>query len=141
MNICVSRMRHLTVGGSWAFAGASAASDRMCISTNASIVVPLSAEDICFCSSDDGCQGGQIDTPWEYISQSGAVSGAQQKNTAKVADPDPFADAGFCSAFSLPHCHHHGPQVRLHSLTLLLLLSPDPLSLSHSQRRGIAIDN
>jgi len=97
-------------GCCWAFAGASAASDRMCISTNASIVVPLSAEDICFCSSDDGCQGGQIDTPWEYISQSGAVSGAQQKNTAKVADPDPFATGGFCSAFSLPHCHHHGPQ-------------------------------
>ena len=60
-----------------------------------------------------GCQGGQIDTPWEYISQSGAVSGAQQKNTMKVTDPDPFATAGFCSAFSLPHCHHHGPQVHL----------------------------
>ena len=37
-----------------AFAGASAASDRMCISTNGTVVVPLTAEDICFCSNEDG---------------------------------------------------------------------------------------
>merc|ERR1712086_1081741 len=47
-------------GCCWAFAGASAASDRLCIATNGSIQVPLSAQDVCFCSSPDGCQGGQI---------------------------------------------------------------------------------
>merc|ERR1711966_618062 len=78
-------------GCCWAFAGASAASDRLCIATNASIAVPLSAQDVCFCSSDDGCQGGQIDTPWQYISDSGAVTGGQQKYTGKGSDPDPFA--------------------------------------------------
>merc|ERR1711998_270415 len=25
------------------------------------------------------------------------------------ANDDPFADGGFCSRYSLPHCHHHGP--------------------------------
>merc|ERR1712232_944181 len=90
-------------GCCWAFAGAEAASDRMCITTNASIMVPLSAQDVCFCGSDDGCDGGQIDEPWDYIKESGAVTGGQYQGTG------PFGK-GMCSDFSLPHCHHHGPQ-------------------------------
>jgi len=90
-------------GCCWAFAGAEAASDRMCIATNATLMVPLSAQDVCFCSSSDGCGGGQIDTPWNYIKESGAVSGGQYQGTG------PFGK-GMCSDFSLPHCHHHGPQ-------------------------------
>merc|ERR1719487_822821 len=46
-------------GCCWAFAGAEAASDRMCISTNASIQVPLSAQDVCFCAGgifSGGCE-------------------------------------------------------------------------------------
>jgi cathepsin B len=99
-------------GCCWAFAGASAASDRLCIATNGETAVPLSAQDVCFCSSDDGCQGGQITTPWEYIGRKGAVTGNQQLDTKNDTgtDPDPFAGEGFCSKFSLPHCHHHGPQ-------------------------------
>lgn len=98
-------------GCCWAFAGASAASDRLCIATKGKVVVPLSAQDICFCSSDDGCMGGQIDTPWDFISSDGAVTGSQQKFTGSGDDPDPFAgNKQLCSAFSLPHCHHHGPQ-------------------------------
>ena len=91
-------------GCCWAFAGASAASDRMCIATKGAIAVPLSAQDVCFCASYDGCQGGQIDTPWSHISSDGAVTGGQVNNTY------PIGKGGFCSAFSLPHCHHHGPQ-------------------------------
>jgi cathepsin B len=90
-------------GCCWAFAGASAASDRMCISTNGSMAVPLSAQDVCFCASFNGCEGGQIDTPWSHISSQGAVSGGQ------VGGSGPFGK-GLCSDFSLPHCHHHGPQ-------------------------------
>lgn len=90
-------------GCCWAFAAAEAASDRLCISTNATKMVPLSAQDVCFCASDDGCNGGQIDTPWDYISTHGAVTGGQYKGTG------PFG-AGMCQDFSLPHCHHHGPQ-------------------------------
>ena len=90
-------------GCCWAFGAASAASDRLCIASNASIQVPLSAQDICFCASFDGCSGGQITTPWNHIARAGAVSGGQVNSTG------PFG-GGFCSEFSLPHCHHHGPQ-------------------------------
>lgn len=44
-----------------------------------------------------------IDTPWSYIKSTGAVSGGQYQGTG------PFGK-GLCSDFSLPHCHHHGPQ-------------------------------
>lgn len=90
-------------GCCWAFAAASAASDRLCIATNGTAAVPLSAQDVCFCASDDGCNGGQIDEPWDYIASAGAVTGGQFQGTG------PFGK-GFCQDFSLPHCHHHGPQ-------------------------------
>merc|ERR1719160_142417 len=89
-------------GCCWAFGGVEAASDRLCIATNASIMLPLSAQDICFNSNFNGCGGGQITTPWSYIKRTGAVTGGQNKGSG------PFG-SGFCSAFSLPHCHHHGP--------------------------------
>jgi cathepsin B len=90
-------------GCCWAFAGASAASDRLCISTNGTIAVPLSSQDVCFNSNYDGCDGGQISTPWSYISRKGVVTGGQ------VGGSGPFGK-GYCSDFSMPHCHHHGPQ-------------------------------
>lgn len=90
-------------GCCWAFAGAAAASDRMCIATNASFLFPLSAQDVCFNANDDGCGGGQIDTPWSFIQGQGAVTGGQYKGSG------PFGP-GLCADFSLPHCHHHGPQ-------------------------------
>ena len=93
-------------GCCWAFAGAEAASDRMCIASNASLLLPLSAEDVCFCGSglfSSGCDGGQIDTPWHYIRRAGAVTGGQYRGTG------PFGK-GLCKDYSLPHCHHHGPQ-------------------------------
>merc|ERR1719387_468426 len=68
-------------GCCWAFGGAEAASDRMCISTKGKIMLPLSAEDVCFCASADGCDGGDISTPWTFIKQSGAVSGGQYHGT------------------------------------------------------------
>ena len=45
-------------GCCWAFAGVEAGSDRMCIATNGSLLVPLSAQDVCFNSNSDGCDGG-----------------------------------------------------------------------------------
>lgn len=89
-------------GCCWAFAGAEAASDRMCIASNASLLMPLSAEDVCFCGSDDGCGGGFVEEPWDYIRLHGAVTGSQYQGTG------PFG-TGMCADFSLPHCHHHGP--------------------------------
>jgi len=66
-------------------------------------VLPLSAQDICFCGSDDGCNGGFVEQPWDYIRLHGAVTGGQYQGTG------PFGK-GMCADFSLPHCHHHGPQ-------------------------------
>merc|ERR1719169_188567 len=99
-------------GCCWAFAGAEAASDRMCIATNATKMVPLSAQDVCFNGGgfmSMGCNGGQITSPWSYMKKGslfggkGAVSGGQYQGSG------PFGK-GMCSDFSMPHCHHHGPQ-------------------------------
>ena len=54
---------------------------------------------LCFCDSYDGCNGDQIDTPWDYIMSYGVVISGQYQG------PGPFG-----SDFLLPHCHHHGPQ-------------------------------
>eukprot|EP01013_Petalomonas_cantuscygni_P007363 TRINITY_DN1914_c2_g1_i1.p1 TRINITY_DN1914_c2_g1~~TRINITY_DN1914_c2_g1_i1.p1 ORF type:complete len:377 (-),score=71.22 TRINITY_DN1914_c2_g1_i1:239-1330(-) len=90
-------------GCCWAFGAAEAASARLCIATNASHQVPLSAQDICFCSNPSGCSGGDLATAWYWIRSVGVVTGGQYNHSG------PFG-GGWCSAFSLPHCHHHGPQ-------------------------------
>lgn len=92
-------------GCCWAFAAAEAASDRLCINTNAKYVLPLSAQETCFCAESSGCDGGDLFTPWSYIKTSGLVTGGQYEGTGPTA-----LGKGFCSDFSLPHCHHHGPQ-------------------------------
>ena len=47
-------------GCCWAFAGAEAASDRMCIATKGKMMMPLSSQDVCFNSNFNGCDGGQV---------------------------------------------------------------------------------
>merc|ERR1712048_385862 len=74
-----------------------------CIASKGSLMLPLSAQDVCFTASDDGCDGGDIDSPWSYINGRGAVTGGQYEGTG------PFGK-GLCLDFSMPHCHHHGPQ-------------------------------
>merc|ERR1719487_2886275 len=65
-------------GCCWAFAGAEAASDRMCIATNATMMIPLSAQDVCFNGGglfSRGCSGGQISAPWSYLKAGGLFGG------------------------------------------------------------------
>lgn len=66
--------------------------------------MPLSAQDVCFCASASGCEGGQLSQAWFYIQTQGVVTGAQQ--TGAVANDDPFGSAGFCSRYAaaLPWC-------------------------------------
>mmetsp|Transcript_34610 Transcript_34610/g.107011 ORF Transcript_34610/g.107011 Transcript_34610/m.107011 type:complete len:382 (+) Transcript_34610:62-1207(+) len=90
-------------GCCWAFGGAEAASDRMCIATDGDMNLPISAQDVCFNSNINGCGGGQITTPWTFIRSKGAVSGGQYNGTG------PFG-LGMCSNWGFAHCHHHGPQ-------------------------------
>merc|ERR1719272_1642639 len=99
-------------GCCWAFAGAEAASDRMCISTNATIMVPLSAQDVCFNGGglmSHGCNGGQISAPWSYMKHGGFFGGKGAVSGGQYQGSGPFGK-GLCSDFSMPHCHHHGPQ-------------------------------
>merc|ERR1711959_492569 len=99
-------------GCCWAFAGAEAASDRMCIATNASLMLPLSAQDVCFNGGgmmSMGCNGGQITSPWSFIKKGGLFGGKGAVSGGQYQGSGPFGK-GFCSDFSLPHCHHHGPQ-------------------------------
>merc|ERR1712014_344801 len=99
-------------GCCWAFAGAEAASDRMCISTNASMMVPLSAQDVCFNGGgfmSVGCNGGQITSPWSYMKKGGLFGGKGAVSGGQYQGSGPFGK-GLCSDFSMPHCHHHGPQ-------------------------------
>jgi cathepsin B len=88
-------------GCCWAFGAAESASDRLCITTKGQTKMPLSAQDVCFNGSYDGCDGGMLYSAWQYIQSSGVVTGGQYQ------DSGPFP--GYCSSFSLPHCHHHGP--------------------------------
>jgi cathepsin B len=101
-------------GCCWAFGAASAASDRACIASNATIFAPFSAEDICFNANRDGCNGGSVVQPWTYIKRKGVVTGTQNLEDIAIDDglapSDPFYMQGFCSPFTLPHCHHHGDQ-------------------------------
>jgi cathepsin B len=90
-------------GCCWAFGGAEAASDRLCVATKGAMTIPLSSQELCCCASMNGCDGGDLNTPWNFIKNRGLVSGAGQGNGTYDAD-------GFCSKYSLPHCHHHGPQ-------------------------------
>merc|ERR1712048_792758 len=99
-------------GCCWAFAGAEAGSDRMCISSNASIMIPLSAQDVCFNGGglmSQGCNGGQISSPWSYMKKGGLFGGKGVVSGGQYQGSGPFGK-GLCSDFSMPHCHHHGPQ-------------------------------
>ena len=64
-------------GCCWAFAAAEAASDRLCIATKGKTLLALSAQDECFCASSDGCNGGDVFTPWQYLQSTGLVTGGQ----------------------------------------------------------------
>jgi cathepsin B len=56
-----------------------------------------------------GCNGGQIDAPWSYIKKGGLFGGKGAVSGGQYQGSGPFGK-GMCSDFSLPHCHHHGPQ-------------------------------
>jgi cathepsin B len=90
-------------GCCWAFGAAEAASDRLCIASQAKYAVPLSAQETCFCAESDGCSGGMLYTPWEYLLSTGLSVGGQYQGTG------PFGN-GTCTPYTLPHCHHHGPR-------------------------------
>ena len=73
-------------GCCWAFAAAEAASDRMCINTHGAIKIPLSAQDVCFCASNAGCNGGTVDAGWNHMMKTGVVTGGQFNHSEGFGD-------------------------------------------------------
>eukprot|EP00698_Gefionella_okellyi_P020760 TRINITY_DN656_c0_g1_i2.p1 TRINITY_DN656_c0_g1~~TRINITY_DN656_c0_g1_i2.p1 ORF type:complete len:613 (+),score=84.62 TRINITY_DN656_c0_g1_i2:180-1841(+) len=75
---CIHPIRNQEQCGScWAFAGTEALSDRFCIATNGATNVVLSPEDLVSCdTTDDGCQGGQLQNAWNFMAKKGVVSDA-----------------------------------------------------------------
>ena len=47
---------------------------------------------MCFCGSDSGCDGGMLPDAWDFIQETGVVTGAQQ--TGALRNDDPFGDGG-----------------------------------------------
>jgi len=84
-------------GCCWAFAASETASDRLCIATKGKTMVPLSAQDMCFCSEANGCDGGMLNTAWNYLRNDGLLTGGQYNGTG------PFGK-GLCADFSISPC-------------------------------------
>lgn len=84
-------------GSCWAMGGIAAATDRVCIQTNGSVMDRLSAEDLVGCcnSCGMGCNGGYPSAVWSWFKSEGVVTGGENGNT------------DWCSAYSLKKCDHH----------------------------------
>jgi len=86
---CIGAIRDQGKCGScWAFGAVEALSDRFCIHSSSHELMLLSAQDVTSCDkSDQGCNGGWLETAWSYFVRSGVV-------TEK------------CWPYELPPCHH-----------------------------------
>jgi len=83
-------------GSCWAFGSTEAVTDRVCIASNGTNTVHLSAEDMNSCCSGCGmgCDGGDPGAAWQYYVDSGLVDGGNY-------------NGGGCYPYSLPPCDHH----------------------------------
>jgi len=84
-------------GSCWAFGSVEAMTDRMCILSNASKSIHLSAQDVASCDKlgDMGCSGGVPSTVYSYY------------NTFGIVDGGNYGDKSGCWSYQLPPCAHH----------------------------------
>lgn len=85
-------------GSCWAFGAAEAMSDRICIHSNQTKQVYISAEDLTACCWEcgDGCNGaGDLVAPWVYWQNTGVVTGGLYNSSQG------------CKDYSLPPCEHY----------------------------------
>jgi cathepsin B len=73
---CVFQIRDQQHCGScWAFSAAEVLTDRFCIKSQGKVKIVLSPQDMVSCSTgNNGCQGGMLDTTWNYLEESGITS-------------------------------------------------------------------
>jgi cathepsin B len=100
-SICpsVSEVRdQANCGSCWAFGAVEAMTDRICILSNGTKQVHISAEDMNSCcdSCGMGCDGGYPSAAWDYWQSPGIVDGANYKLTPTG-----------CYPYSIPNCDHH----------------------------------
>ncbi|KAL3278272.1 hypothetical protein HHI36_013607 [Cryptolaemus montrouzieri] len=84
-------------GSCWAFGAVEAMSDRICITSNGTKQVSLSANDLTACCRicGDGCDGGMPDWAWLYWVEHGIVSGGGYESNEG------------CQSYAFPSCEHH----------------------------------
>lgn len=75
---CIHPVRNQEKCGScWAFSASEVLSDRFCIFSKKSIDVILSPEDMVACDTQDhGCDGGMLNTAWDFLTSHGLVTDA-----------------------------------------------------------------
>ncbi|UJR32386.1 hypothetical protein I4U23_019848 [Adineta vaga] len=84
-------------GSCWAFGAVEAMSDRICIASNGSKLVRISAEDLVSCCllCGMGCNGGYPVAAWNHYKSSGLVTGGNYKSNEG------------CEPYTIPSCDHH----------------------------------
>jgi len=74
-------------GSCWAFGCVEAVSDRFCISSNGKVNEVLSFMDETACAPCDGCEGGDPDSAWDFIAESGIVTATCYPYTIPTCPP------------------------------------------------------
>lgn len=89
-------------GSCWAFGSVEAMTDRMCIASNGTEKVHLSAEDLTSCDKlgDMGCNGGVPSTAYTYY------------HTAGIVDGGNYGDKSGCYSYQLEPCAHHSTSAK-----------------------------
>lgn len=79
---CIHPVRdQMQCGSCWAFSASEVASDRLCIAHQTDVI--LSPEYILECDHvDQGCQGGELNTVWDFLTKTGTVSDSCQPYTS-----------------------------------------------------------
>eukprot|EP00388_Colpodella_angusta_P001370 GDKJ01004390.1.p1 GENE.GDKJ01004390.1~~GDKJ01004390.1.p1 ORF type:complete len:401 (-),score=98.82 GDKJ01004390.1:104-1306(-) len=88
-------------GSCWAMAGAAVFNDRLCIASKGAFKNLLSTNLILACSMRNGCNGGQMVTPFTYIQREGIVTGGEHT--------EPEFDGQTCQPYEFHRCAHHMP--------------------------------
>nr|XP_046918597.1 cathepsin B-like [Dermatophagoides farinae] len=86
-----------TCGSCWAFGAVEAISDRICIATNGTTDVMISAEELLSCCRNCGygCKGGWTLPAWSYWVSNGLVSGGL------------YGTSDTCEPYTIQPCEHH----------------------------------
>jgi cathepsin B len=94
-------------GSCWAFGSVEAMTDRICIASNGSQQIHLSAEDVTSCDKlgDMGCNGGIPSSVYSYYKLNGIVDGGN------------YGDKSGCYSYQLEPCAHHSASSKYKNCT------------------------